>query len=122
MGGKITKLCSVYVIGCEADQNVCKVGISDDPRKRLQGLQSGCPHKLYLAHTMTVAGRAAAVALEAKAHGMMTSARMSGEWFAVTPAAAFLMVRVAEKFTRENPCPTRRRLIGELFDKVALQA
>jgi len=119
--GNVVKLCSVYVIGCETDPNVCKVGISDDPDKRLQSLQSGSPHKLYIAHRVTVPGRLVAAALEAKTHGMMAAARLNGEWFSVTPDAAFLMVRVAERFTRKKPCQTKLRIIGMLFDKVALQ-
>lgn len=117
-----TKPCYVYVIGRQAGANVCKVGISDNPEKRLRSLQSGSPHRLYIQDTLRLDSRADAIAVEAKAHEMMSPARMSGEWFSVAPASGFLLARVASQFVKRPFCVTKQRLLQMAFAKVERQA
>ena len=72
--------CNVYVI--EAGGRV-KIGLSDDPRKRLGELATGSAYAPTLIHSWRVASRADALTMERAMHGVFRRQRMNGEWFDV---------------------------------------
>lgn len=72
--------CNVYVI--EAGGRV-KIGLSDDPRKRLGELATGSAYTPTLIHSWRVASRADALTMERSMHGLFRRQRMNGEWFDV---------------------------------------
>lgn len=117
----VVKLCYVYVIGRESGADVCKIGITSNPKKRLASLQSGSPHKLSVAHLFAFADRDIARQVEAETHDIMGSGRMSGEWFEVNPQAGALMVRAVMAFRKRQPCETRREMVRQLFGLVERQ-
>lgn len=65
----------VYLIKIEG-QDICKVGHSADPIKRMQTLQTNAPHKLRLIGTLP-----GSCEEEAEIHALFDGQRMSGEWF-----------------------------------------
>lgn len=69
----------IYVICME--RCAYKIGMAEDPRARLRGLQTGCPFELELAGTAKVPWLFAP-AVEAGLHKRYAPWRLKGEWFA----------------------------------------
>ncbi len=65
-----------------------KIGISDDPKKRLMELQVGSSIKLVLAYSIAVP-YALASRIESQIHRSMKHLHLSGEWFFIDPTIAF---------------------------------
>ncbi len=107
----VHRLCYVYVMGCVGSDDFCKIGISDDPMKRLATLNTASPFRLFLAHSLTAASRDKASEIEAKAHELAASRRANGEWFDLPADAGALIVKAAAKLLAAPPCPTRLQLI-----------
>ena len=59
-----------------------KIGISNDPQKRLESMQTANPYKLKLLHTIKADNAATA---EEELHRLLYATRMEGEWFKLTP-------------------------------------
>jgi hypothetical protein len=70
---------AVYLIGNRVEK-VCKIGVSENPVKRLAQLQTGCPHKLSLLRVNYVGD----YDTEAKLHKRFKEQRIQGEWFCLT--------------------------------------
>lgn len=75
---------AVYGIGTDHDPNLVKVGWAASPEDRLKQLQTGSPHKLHIAWQIDVPRYA-----ETAAHRELSHFRLDGEWFGVSPSAAF---------------------------------
>ena len=60
-----------------------KVGISDDPLRRLEQLQGMNPLKLTLLETKEYATRESARKAELEAHRSLEYAHLRGEWFMI---------------------------------------
>lgn len=80
----------VYVIS--ASDQAQKVGIADDPRGRLMGMQTGCPLELKLVLALETRD---ALVIEQRVHRLFADHRIRGEWFAVSPVEAIQAVAVA---------------------------
>lgn len=65
----------VYLIKCTVN-NVCKIGFSDNPKDRLQQLQTSYPHKLEL--TSIIDGD---ISIERHIHEYFKEFNTHGEWF-----------------------------------------
>ena len=89
----------VYVISAGEDRQ--KVGMAANPIDRLNSLRTGSPTKLTLAHIEEVED---ARVIERRAHEMMASCRVHGEWFNCSVAAAISMVKGAV-YEFANPDP-----------------
>lgn len=76
--------CHVYFIG-PVDVDRCKIGVANDPRKRLKDLEtsSGWPLKIYAC--VQYPSREAAFEAERKVHNDLTHRHIKGEWFRLTP-------------------------------------
>lgn len=69
----------VYII---TDGEDCKVGVSDNPAKRLKQLQTGNPKKLKIVDTFEVPRKEIAFKVEKEAHSKIQSLyEKRGEWF-----------------------------------------
>jgi hypothetical protein len=69
----------IYFIQQNPEENgPVKIGISKDPQRRLDTLQTGSPHELELIYTARVAAESEC---EDYLHEMWSSRRLNGEWF-----------------------------------------
>lgn len=68
----------LYIIGNEVE-NICKIGISGNPSKRLKQLQTGCPYKLTI---LAVVG-SFDYESEKNLHNRYKDYRLNGEWFRI---------------------------------------
>jgi hypothetical protein len=78
----------VYVIG--GDHGRQKIGVSDDPRRRISELQTGSPFPLRFAFVGQTDGFG--YDIEGEVHYMLHQHRQSGEWFTVPPEVAIAAV------------------------------
>lgn len=69
----------IYVIGSEGTAAV-KIGLANDPAKRVGSLQTGTPHTLSLLWT-----HGGGAELEMHLHATFIEHRVRGEWFDLTP-------------------------------------
>lgn len=76
----------MYVIVSSAA--LVKVGFTANLDGRLRSLQVASSHDLKLQHVLPIARDRAAM-IEKRAHDLLSSKRMRGEWFAVHPATAY---------------------------------
>ena len=82
---------AVYVIA-EEGADVCKIGFTTDPKKRISSLQVGHSRQLRLAGAWQVEQ---AEALEKAVHVELSAHRLVGEWFSVSPFDAAFAVGAA---------------------------
>lgn len=68
----------LYVIGCG---DAIKIGIADDPARRLKQLQTANPTPLTLEHEHVFPTRSAAANAEYEAHQRCRRFLRSGEWY-----------------------------------------
>ena len=73
----------VYLIG-NMDHEICKIGVSSSPDKRLPGIQAGCPYGLEI-----LALKEGNRKLEKSLHKKFNRWRMCGEWFKLTDEIRF---------------------------------
>jgi len=82
-------LAGMYIYVIAGGRRHVKIGISSDPKKRLKGVQTGCPFTLRLAQTWHTKR---AREIEKKAHTLLAKYRWAGEWFDVPTQVAVLAV------------------------------
>lgn len=58
-----------------------KIGLSNNPKRRLKALQTGNPRKLTLRGTVKTSSRRDAFALERQLHSKYKDKSINGEWF-----------------------------------------
>jgi len=77
--------CYVYLISC-GDNNVrpTKVGVSDDPYKRIKELQTGNPRQLKIEFIIECSDREHAFHLEKTIHEVLFKRHLRGEWFSMS--------------------------------------
>lgn len=68
----------LYVIGNKS-KDVCKIGISTNPDKRLKQLQTGCPYKLSILAIV----KGMDYESERNLHKRYSEYRINGEWFRI---------------------------------------
>lgn len=93
----------LYCIGLADDASV-KIGIANDPKKRLAQLQTAHPHKLVIHWSIPFCSREMAVSAERYAHDKLSDSRVGGEWFFVSPQAA---KEVADGFAPKKDAPKK---------------
>lgn len=76
--------CHVYMLLCQDDGPVyAKIGLANDPLKRLSELRVGCPIKPWQLAYVRVRSRARAKYLEKTLHGRLLRWKAEGEWFRI---------------------------------------
>lgn len=89
----------VYIIQC-GDTTAYKVGISVNPRRRLQQLQTGCPHRLKLLFNINVSN---ARGIEHAIHAVLIDhgVHILNEWFTLSNDD---VVSIARQLIRHSNC------------------
>ena len=116
----------VYVMAHSGDgiamRAPVKIGISDNPKKRLSQIKTASPYPVVIVAAFPMPGREFAVAAEKCFHKVYRPARMNGEWFDLRPDEAVEamcinireMLRVWLEFDDE--------FISEILDKIGVVA
>ena len=73
----------VYAVSCRR-LGLLKIGVADDPGKRLRELQVGSPAELTLAHVQPYAERRDAVAVCEELYRCFAGRRVRGRWYRLT--------------------------------------
>ena len=81
----------LYVVGT-APGAPLKIGISEDPFRRLKGIQNGNPLKLQVFQVWAVTHP---IPIEGSVHIALADQRMVGEWFNCTLGDAHLAIETA---------------------------
>lgn len=102
----------VYVIHEVDEPAICKIGIANDPIRRLRGHQVSTWRRLKLAAAFTAVSAEAASSIEASVHKALWGVHVSGEWFRVSPDRA-----IAEVATVASCCG----LLLKAFDAADLK-
>lgn len=72
----------IYIISQVKHQNgPVKIGISDNPQKRLKQIQTGHPEKIEIKHLEEISTRRKTLELEKNLHRDFSIYRSHGEWF-----------------------------------------
>jgi probable addiction module antidote protein len=82
----------VYVIS--AGDNLHKVGVARDMRRRLAALSTGCPYHLSVSYSRPCTASTAGI-VEQNAHRALSSFKLKGEWFECSVDEAIEAVRSA---------------------------
>jgi hypothetical protein len=90
---KMSAATFVYVIG--GDHGRQKIGVSDDPGRRLAELQTGSPFPLKFEFVALTEGTG--FDIEGEAHFLLSKHRQSGEWFTVPAEVAITAVMAAAR-------------------------
>lgn len=92
-----TGTCYIYVIAEHGAERPVKIGVAQDPLKRLSSMQSGNHRKLTLRHQVLCDNKDHGVAVEAALHAWFAARRGLGEWFDVHwKMAAIVANKMAE--------------------------
>ena len=76
----------------------CKIGISDNPKKRIKEIQVGCPHKIDHIAMIELKHRTHARLAETMFHKSFAHYRTIGEWFLFDSHKDW--IEVAEPFAK----------------------
>lgn len=101
--------CFVYVISID-DLGLSKIGISDNPNKRLRQLSTGSPFRMRVALTISLPDREMALAVESAFHKEVGPRRLNGEWFEVEA------IKACEFMAFTYACYLRWILVGDIDD------
>lgn len=82
----------VYIIGPEFINNSIKIGISNNPQKRLKTFQTAQNTKLKIWNLFEVDSKKHAVNIEKTAHIRLQKWKQEGEWFDVSPEMAYSII------------------------------
>ena len=109
--------CYAYVISI-VGQDLCKIGISQNPLGRLSQLLTGSPFEMHLVCAFRLWGRDDALAVERAFHWYLKDYRSRGEWFVISPddAVEMMAVNIAAFFRR------KKRLRGDALDAALISA
>ena len=91
----------VYIIECKLHY---KIGLSDDPDRRLRELQTGCPFPLTIRYRLGFECRKEAAFVEKWLHQKLSGQRGIGEWFSYGGKAYKLEKRIRQMLDRHG-CP-----------------
>jgi predicted GIY-YIG superfamily endonuclease len=96
-----------------------KVGIADDPEKRLKQLRTSCPFPLALVCCFACDTRDEALIMERKYRSYKLVKRLHGEWFDMEPRhAAWMMIcNFSDQLARNRSLPEVAKLIDENLDQ-----
>lgn len=75
----------IYVVHMGCPIGFVKIGISDNPDRRLAGMQTANPYPLKLSRCWGPFERARAMQLETMLHRIFQEDNARGEWFGVSP-------------------------------------
>jgi hypothetical protein len=96
--------CCVYVVHEVGDDSVCKIGIAQNPGKRLSALQVAHHRELKLAFSLRLRTDAEALSVEQAVHKLFEDKHCRGEWYRVCALEAMDAIQAlsAEQESREH--------------------
>lgn len=71
-----------------------KIGITDNPCRRLSAIQTSCPLKIGIAIAFRFPDREVARAIESSVHNFLDDWNFIGEWFEISPSDAMRSLRI----------------------------
>jgi hypothetical protein len=101
----------IYIIECQK-HGVCKIGVSDDPAKRLKSIQTGYPWPLSI---RTIIESANAFAEESTIHRTYQRWRLEGEWFDICVAVDIEKRSAVAPVELPTLCKVHRDESGEFY-------
>lgn len=111
---------AVYIIGW-ADGSPLKIGLAQNVKKRLAGIQTGCPYKLKVIGVRWFKNRADAKLAEALLHAELQDHRLEGEWFAVSidqaKAAAIESLGERKTYGKGKCCELSKKKVPIIDDQ-----
>lgn len=106
----------VYVINSSA--GLVKIGVSDNPSRRLATIQKHSPIQLWLFKSLDVGDRGLAYEIESLSHNHLSEFRSHGEWFKVDAEIAWHCINMKAK-ARSRYDQNQRRLAHEaVFNRI----
>jgi len=72
---------NVYFIKCCDNKGFIKIGVANDPYKRLDDLQVGCPYRLEIIAVIKCRTKKHAYSTESYLHKVFRKTSVRGEWF-----------------------------------------
>lgn len=103
----------VYVFAKESADGLTspvKVGISKDPNKRVESIQTACPFKIRMAYVFECPNKEWAAKLERCFHDTQASSRAHGEWFHFEPVIAIHLLCLAYRSLLDHHIKNRREI------------
>lgn len=82
---------SLYIVEAERSKHI-KIGISDDPKKRLRQLQTANHEKLVLLYVVKLESKEAAQNLEEHLHEKYAKHKVHLEWFALKAGEVYMYI------------------------------
>lgn len=77
----------LYILRAKENRNgkksIIKIGMSNNPKKRIANLQTACPYELEIITAIKCLDREHCLNVERVAHKLYRKNRMRGEWFLV---------------------------------------
>ena len=101
----------IYIIECQK-HGVCKIGVSDDPARRLRSIQTGYPWPLNI---RTIIESANAFAEESTIHRKYQQWRLEGEWFDICVAVDIEKRLAVKPVELSTLCRVHRDELGEFY-------
>ena len=89
----------IYVIHMPCPTGFVKIGISDNPEKRLASMQTANPYQLRLARRFGPFERDRAMQLEGRLHRIFEKDHVRGEWFGASPDTIAHALTTVSRFT-----------------------
>jgi hypothetical protein len=87
--------CHLYVVAHVIDGQLgkpVKIGISQNPKSRINSLRTGNPSPLEFAFVFDLPNKQIAKSMEDAFHSLQASCRLSGEWFNIEPIRAIKLM------------------------------
>tara|TARA_R110000868_G_scaffold52904_2_gene166556 strand:- start:165 stop:911 length:747 start_codon:yes stop_codon:yes gene_type:complete len=92
----------VYIIYCQ-ELGLSKIGISNDPEKRVSSLQTAMPFDLIVGYKLRTFDRSISRCIEQSAHRMLREYLKRGEWFMADIEHAAHSVGMVVELLKMNP-------------------
>lgn len=121
--GRVAQLSALYFMVPEGIDEICKIGIAEDPWLRLTGLQTGCWAKLRIAALFWYPRIADAAAHEFLALRLAKKekVKLEGEWVALEPDEAIGLTLTAVKDSDRQQFTDSHGVVFEWFIECARQ-
>lgn len=88
------KKCYVYIIRSgDGVRQPVKIGMADDPKKRIKTLQTGNPNQLHLVMIIECNSRRHARLLESTLHNHLCGVNVLGEWYKIKEHQLYKVLR-----------------------------
>ena len=92
----------LYILSLDGSPNVCKIGISVNPKQRSKTLQTGSPDKISVIRAWAFDDLYDAKHSETAMHSALSEYQKIGEWFSISPEKAIQVFFSVRQIFREK--------------------